>query len=110
MHLLLLHFIDFLKSLGNANFERVFPVPVLLGKLVLVGLGLLSALVQVFDKGVSNVRLHAFLSLKIHTIIEGDNLLVVAYDLIQILLLRDFFLQLRVLSLVNASLLNRFLV
>jgi hypothetical protein len=48
--------------------------------------------------------------LKIHIIIEGDNLLVVAYDLIQILLLRHFFLQLRVLGLVNASLLNRFLV
>ena len=110
MHLLLLHFIDFLKPLGDTNFERVFPAPVLLSELVLVGLRLLSALVQVFDKGVPDVRLHTFLSLKIHTIIEGDNLLIVAYDLIQILLLRDLLLQLRVLSLVNASLLNRLLV
>jgi hypothetical protein len=54
--------------------------------------------------------LHTLLSLIIHTIIEGDYLLVVAYNLIQILLLRDLLLQLRVLSLVNASLLNHFLV
>ena len=74
------------------------------------GLRLLSALVQVVDKGVPDVLLHAFLSLIIHTIIEGDNLLVVPYDFIQILLLRDLLLQLRVLSLVNAPLVNHFLV
>jgi len=55
MHLHLLHFIIFLKPLGNPHFERVFPVPVLLSELVLEGLRLLSALIQVVDKGVPDV-------------------------------------------------------
>lgn len=55
LHLPLLHFIDFLKPLGNPHLERVFPVPVLLSEVVLEGLRLLSALVQVVDKGVPDV-------------------------------------------------------